>query len=187
MVPTDDVAIVDAWGEPEARRFFENVWPMYVHELSGFGSVFYHLDSSGRWLPDIAGDWVSSVTPADNLDPAVEHGDLRQPFQRAHVIARAGFHVGFACIGLRPFKYMPEDADVTLAEFFLTRAVRGTGTGRRALELLLARYPGRWYLRALEHNARAIRFWRKTLPAVGTLALEEGLESGDVTWRFSRR
>lgn len=54
------VSLVDAWRIPEAGEFFRNVWPMYVHELSEFDPTFYVLDETGRWLPHLADDWVSS-------------------------------------------------------------------------------------------------------------------------------
>lgn len=178
------VALVDAWRVPEAREFFRNVWPMYVHEISGFDTDFYVLDESGRWLPDVAEDWSSNVTPERNLRVARSADDPAQPFQRAHVVTSVGRPVGFVCVGEQPFKYMPQDADRSIAELFLIHAARAAGTGTRALDLVLRRYPGRWHLRALHDNARALRFWRKALPCVGVRDLEEHAEDGDVVFRF---
>lgn len=180
----EKIAIVDAWRVREARGFFRNVWPMYVHEVSGFDADFYVLDETGRWLPDIVGDWISSTTPPQNLRIPRSEQDPEQPFQRAHVITSDYRPVGFVCVGMQPFKYMPDDADLIIAEFFLIHAVRGTGTGTRALDLVLRRYPGRWHLRAIHDNARAIGFWRKALPMVGVRDLEEHREDGDVVFRF---
>jgi predicted acetyltransferase len=178
------IAIVDAWRDPEVRAFFRNVWPMYVHEVSGFDTDFYALDKTGRWLPDIVEDWVASSTSPQNLRIVRAEQDPAQPFQRAHVITSNGRPVGFICVGMQPFKYMPADADLNIAEFFLIHASRGTGTATCALELLLRRYPGRRYLRAVHDNERAIRFWRKALRSVGVRDLEEGREDGDVVFRF---
>src|SRR5262245_15518629 len=106
--------LLDAWQQPDARAFFVNAWPMYVHELSGFDTDFYELDAAGRWQPDIMGDWVAPVTPEANLrSPATA---VAQPYQRAHVIVDSGRPVGFVCVGLQPFKYMPEDVDQCVAE-----------------------------------------------------------------------
>jgi predicted acetyltransferase len=184
LAPEEQIAIVDAWRVSGARDFFRNVWPMYVHEVSGFDTDFYVLDETGRWLPDIVEDWISSTTPPKNLRIARAQEDPAQPFQRAHVITAGGRPVGFVCVGMKPFKYMPADADLNIAEFFLIHAWRGTGTADRALELVLRRYPGQWHLRAIHDNTRAIRFWRKALASIGVRDIEEGRENSDVVFRF---
>jgi predicted acetyltransferase len=184
VVAQEEIAIIDAWREPAARAFFRNVWPMYVHEVSGFDTDFYALDETGRWVPDIVEDWISSATPTQNMRVSRAEQDPAQPFQRTHVITVEGRPVGFVCIGMQPFKYMPDDADLNIAEFFLIHAARGTDTATRALELLLHRYSGRWHLRAIHDNTRAIRFWRKALPVVGASEIEESCEDGDVVFRF---
>jgi predicted acetyltransferase len=182
---TETIAIVDAWCVPSAREFFINVWPMYVHELSGFDTDFYSLDARGRWLPDIAEDWSASVTPGINLREPRADDDPTQPYQRTHVITSNGRPVGFVCLGTPPFKYMPAEEELTIFEFFLIRAARGTATATRALELVLQRYAGcRRHLRVIHDNTRALRFWRKALPAVGAREIEESSEQGDVVFRF---
>src|SRR3954447_2430974 len=122
-----DIALLDAWRVPEAREFFINVWPMYVHEISGFDTDFYALDATGRWQPDIAGDWIANVTPAANLRALRADADPAQPFQRTHVITHGGTPIGFICVGLPPFLYMLEETDCLIAEFFLVRPHRGSG------------------------------------------------------------
>jgi hypothetical protein len=37
------VTLEDAWVSQDGGTFLRNVWPMYVHELSGFGADFYGL------------------------------------------------------------------------------------------------------------------------------------------------
>jgi len=180
-----EIGLIDGWANREAREFFRNVWPMYVHEISGYDTEFYRLDSTGRWIPNLVDDWISNATRPANLRTSHGESDLLQPFQRAHVVTAGGVPIGFACVGLQPFKYMPEDADVTIAEFFLAHKSRGTGAGRRAIELLVKQYPGRWHLRAIHDNRRAIRFWRKTLPFVGALDVRERSMDGDIVWEFT--
>ncbi|KYG08883.1 hypothetical protein BE21_21050 [Sorangium cellulosum] len=80
-----NISIIDAWGTREARELFRSVWPMYVHEISGFDTSFYVVDEVGRWQPDIVNDWVSSVTPPGNLRTPQSDQGPTQPFQRAHV------------------------------------------------------------------------------------------------------
>lgn len=155
---------------------------MYVHEISGFDTDFYALDESGSWQPNLVEDWISSTTPPANLRSpgSLEAG----PFQRTHVIANDSRPVGFVCVGVPPFRYMPSDADVHVAELFLIHAARGSGLAGRALQLLLERYPGRWHLRALHDNHRAIAFWQRALRSLGVAGLEENREDRDVVFRF---
>ena len=182
------VVLLDAWRDAMAAEFFRNVWPMYVHELTGYDTDFYVLSAQGRWQPDLVGDWLAEETPSANLRPSVEPLlEARQPYQRTHVIVHDERPVGFACIGLRPFKYMPEDAELTIAEFFVIHALRGTSLSRRALELVLGRYAGRWQLRVLHDNSRAMRFWSKTLPQAGASEVKSRTEHGDVAFRFVTR
>ena len=127
------------------------------------------------------------MTPPANLRTAVADTDPRQPLQRAYVIARDGHVAGFACVGLAPFRFMPDGADVILCELFLVRRARGSGVAEAALTELLARHSGRWVLRAIHDNARAIRFWRRVLPRAPVRALDERREDGDIVWRFVAR
>jgi predicted acetyltransferase len=168
----------------DAATFFANTWPMYLHEISGFDTDFYTLDYLGRWHPDLVGHWTAPVTPPENLREPRSDADAGQPFQRSLVIDRDDDPAGFVCVGAAPFKYMPDDVDYVLCELFLTHPHRGTGVAEAAVELLLARYPGSWFLRAIHDNTRAIRFWRCVLPRMPVHRLEEGRDGSDVVWRF---
>lgn len=178
------VTLLEAWRDPKARGFFRNVWPLYVHEISGFDTDFYRLDESGRFVPDLVEDWISPVTPAVSLRAARSEGDPSGPFQRAYVIALDGRPVGFVCVGVAPFAYMPEDADVSIAEFFVIHEVRGSETASRALRLLFERFSGSFQLSVIHDNARALRFWRRALPSLSVRDLEERRVEGDIEFRF---
>jgi len=180
------VSLADAWRSPAAAAFVRNVWPMYVREIAGFDTDFYHLDAQGRWQPDIVGDWIAAVTPPANLREAVPDDEPRQPCQRAHVILCDTVPVGFVCVGTQPFRYMPPEVDHSLAELFVVHAHRGTGAAAEAVQQVMARYPGQWHLRAIHDNSRAIAFWRRTLPALGVGRLAESSEDRDVIWTFSQ-
>jgi predicted acetyltransferase len=179
------VRLANVWEDADAARFFANAWPLYVHEITAFDTDFYALDGDGRWQPDLIADWSAPVTPPANLRQARPAVDAGQPFQRAHVISSEGRAVGFVCLGLAPFRYMPADADVILAELFVARQQRGTGVAAAAVTALLPRYPGRWVLRAIHDNARAIAFWRRALGGAAIGTLSERREGGDVVWRFA--
>jgi len=181
------VSLEDAWRSRAAAAFFRNVWPMYVHEISGFDTDFYRLDAVGRWQPDIVEDWIAPVTPRENLRETVRDDDPRQPLQRGHVILCDSVPVGFVCVGAQPFRYMPPEVDHSLAELFVVHAHRGTGAAAEAVRQVIARYPGRWHLRAIHDNARAIAFWRRALPEMGVDELAESHKEHDVVFTFARR
>lgn len=50
-----------------------------------------------------------------------------------------------------------------MAEFFVLRAWRGRGIGRRAVLALFDRFRGKWEISELPRNAPAIRFWRRVI------------------------
>jgi predicted acetyltransferase len=55
---------------------------------------------------------------------------------------------------------MSDDPDVfDIAEFFVLRAHRRSGVGRRAAFLVWNRFPGRWIVRVSEANKSAVSFW----------------------------
>ena len=168
----------------DGGTFLCNVWPMYVHELTGFGADFYRLDPVGRWQPDIAEGWTTRITPAANLRDVRSHDHPEQPFQRGHVIRVGAERVGFVCVGVRPFRYMPDGVDYTIAELFVVHGYRAAGAAQQAVGAVLRRYPGLGHLRALRGNARAIAFWRRTLPALGVRELSEAEEPGELVWTF---
>lgn len=183
-VDPTDVRLLDAWQVAEAQTFFRNVWPMYVHEIAGFDSDFYRLAADGRWLPDIVEDWIAPQTPVANLrESSGEPAD--HPFQRTHVILADARPVGFVCVAVPPFKYMPAHVDVLVAELFIASPFRARGIASRAVEHLLRRYQGRWHLCAIHDNLRAVRFWRKTLPTLPIDDLDESTDAREVTFSFS--
>jgi len=180
------IELIDPLTTPWARIFFLNTWPMYVHELRGYGADFYQLDRSGSWQPNVAPMWVARTTPDVYLRSAQWAFDRRQPFARAHVLALEHMPIGFACVAEQPFKYMPLDVDFYLAEFFVAHGQRGQGNGRAAVRQVLSVHAsGRWYLEALAGNAPAQQFWSQALPAAGAVAIERGSTARSVNFRFS--
>ncbi len=181
-----DFSLEDAWSSPGGAAFVRNVWPMYLHEISAYDTDFYRLDAEGRWQPDLIGDWLAPVTPERNLRDGSRAGG-GQPFQRAQVIRADGARVGFLCIGLRPFRYMPEGFDCSVAELFVLHRHRRSGAARAAVSAALVRHPGRWHLRAIHDNARALAFWRPALVELEVAELRETREEKDVVFSFRTR
>ena len=54
-----------------------------------------------------------------------------------------------------------------MAEFFVLRAWRGRGIGRRAVFALFDRFRGKWEISELPRNAAAISFWRRVIGEYG--------------------
>ena len=79
---------------------------------------------------------------------------------------------------------MPDGFDYTIAELFVVHRYRGAGAAQQAVATVLRRYPGRGHLRAIRGNARAIAFWRRTLPALGVRELSEAQDAGEMVWTF---
>jgi predicted acetyltransferase len=80
----------------------------------------------------------------------------------AFLIRSRGGVAGFALVTRgSPATDNPEDLD--LAEFFVLRAYRRSGVGRRAACLLWNRLPGHWIVRASKANHVGLRFWAATI------------------------
>ena len=51
-----------------------------------------------------------------------------------------------------------------MAEFFVMRKYRRTGSGRRAAEEIFSLFPGEWTVRQQRSNTVATAFWRAVIP-----------------------
>jgi aminoglycoside 6'-N-acetyltransferase I len=131
------------------REWLSHVFPLYLHDLSGFGLTFYTLDDRGVWTPDHRADWLE------------DDGD--HPL----IIVHEGRPVGFALVNQAPSPHMRPDMDFRLSEFFVLRAHRGREIGRRAARALFDRFRGRWEISALPGNEPAIGFWRRVVAEHG--------------------
>ena len=91
------------------RRWIENVYPFYLHDLSEFGESIYHLNEEGIWQPDYLPVWFSAA----GARPLV----LRAGDQR----------IGFAFVGQDPFSYRSFDVDQRLSEPSSSAPAAGVG------------------------------------------------------------
>jgi predicted acetyltransferase len=139
----------DARRGADDRRWFRHVFPLYLHDLSEFGLTFYTLDDRGVWMPDHRESWLE------------DDGD--HPL----IVVDEGRRVGFALVNQAPSPHVRAELDFRLSEFFVLRAHRKTGIGRRAAFALFDRFRGRWEISALPRNEGAIRFWRRVVAAHG--------------------
>jgi predicted acetyltransferase len=135
----------DARRAPGDREWLANVYPFYLHDLSEFDDGYYHLDQRGRWSPDHLPSWLES----DGDHPLI--------------LVEAGRRVGFALVNRAPSQHVGPGLDFRMAEFFVLRAHRGRGIGRRAVFALFDRFQGKWEIFELPRNTAAIRFWRRVI------------------------
>lgn len=126
------------WQEHEAPTL-ARLWQLYVYDLSDLPHA-PPIDAQARFPPVDAPEWIG----ARDAD--------------AWRILADGRLAGFALAAA--------DGDGWfLHDFFVLRAERRAGVGRRAAEAVFARHPGPWALRVRDGNARAFAFWRAVAPA----------------------
>jgi predicted acetyltransferase len=129
------------------REWLINVYPFYLHDLSGFDSSYYTLDERGLWRPDHLPSWLQE----DTDHPLIIVEDDRR--------------VGFALVNHAPSPHMQPGMDFRMSEFFVLRSERGRGIGRPAVFALFDRFRGKWEIFELPRNAPAISFWRSACGA----------------------
>ena len=166
MLATDQMAVhlVHAHNDAE-RRWIENVYPLYLHDLSEFGESIYHLNEEGVWQPDYLPVWFSAL----GARPLV----LRAEDQR----------IGFAFVGQAPFSYRSFDVDQRLSEFFILRSCRGRGLGRAAAIAVFQAFPGAWELFTLRSNRPSQAFWEKVIETAD-LVCEPEVAVHSIRYRF---
>lgn len=69
-------------------------------------------------------------------------------------------------------------------EFYVIPEYRALGVGAAAARLLFDRFEGRWEIRSLSSDARAIAFWRRVTSRYALGAIDEHRERGEVVQRF---
>jgi predicted acetyltransferase len=90
---------------------------------------------------------------------------------KAEYWAHAGTHAFFIAVDGETAGFATVDTDVVDADtnysigyFFVSRRFRGTGTGPKAAQLLVQRFPGSWQIFHVNANAVARAFWQKIVP-----------------------
>ncbi|MGW0392761.1 GNAT family N-acetyltransferase [Streptomyces sp. NPDC003042] len=135
----------------ELRPVVERLAQLYRHDMSEF--LGYLPSADGRFAFDAL---------------ALFFGD---PGREVLLIEYGSTYAGFV------LTRRTSEGDTSISAFFVVRALRRRGVGRRAaLELLTSR-PGRWAIAFQDPNTGAARFWR----GVATEAV------GAAAWREERR
>lgn len=161
------IRLVNTREDAAYREWLRHVYPLYLHDLSQFDQHAYRLSASGQWEPDHLPYWFSHA------------------FCHPFVLLSGTGPVGFAFIGEVPFPFMSEDVQFRLSEFFILRAFRRSGIGRRAALAVLAPFTGSFELTVLEANTPALAFWRTVLPQTGATPIRETTSPGLVRFAFT--
>jgi predicted acetyltransferase len=123
-----------------------NLMQLYVHDFSEFwaGTANGELQEDGSFpaYPFLDTYWS---------DP-----------QRVPLLIRLrGRLIGFALLNNASHAGQPVDRN--MAEFFIVRKHRRSGTGTMAAQDIFARYPGRWEVAVARRNVGALAFWRNAI------------------------
>jgi predicted acetyltransferase len=155
---------LDAAGPADAAAL-SNLLELYTHDLS---AAFRHVElgPDGRFgYPKLPLYWS-------------------EPERRFAFLVRAGERlVGFA-LATRGSPAVDDPDVFDVAEFFVLRAHRREGVGRRAAILLWQTLPGKWILRASELNPSALLFWQSVIAEFTHGAFAESTRRGAASaWR----
>lgn len=123
---------------PDQKPVIANLIQLYLHDMTAF--MPFPVGADGRYAYDF-------------LDR----------FWRFPYLIMSGDEIaGFALViddcpltGRAPCWFM--------AEFFVLKAYRNSGTGRAAVEETLTAHPGQWHIATPHANRAAQTFWAKTL------------------------
>ena len=128
--------------ESHHHGLVKGMYQCYLHDISEFEAP-YKMDENGCWQPDYLPFWLG------NNDGAMPH-----------LIRYDDQFIGLAFVGAHPFPYMNPNRDYRFCEFFILRAFRGDGLGRKAARAVLQKYGGHWEMVVLPENQAALSFWR---------------------------
>jgi predicted acetyltransferase len=138
MTDADAVSLVPA--TPADATLLANLLELYVHDLSPM-FPFVELGADGRF--------GYSALPLY----------WSEPERRFAFLIRCGARIaGFALV-TRGSPALPDPEVLDVAEFFVLRAQRRAGVGRRAAALLWSQLSGTWTVRVSKANAPALAFW----------------------------
>jgi predicted acetyltransferase len=130
----------------------QNLFPLYVHDLSEF---------TGWDVPDtglfVASHLLLQYWGKKPRDARFHWPDGLRGFP--FLIREDGKLAGFVLI--REIAKEPPGFDV--GEFFVLRKFRGRGVGKGVAHRVFDMFPGNWQVRELEENTPAQAFWRRVI------------------------
>jgi len=160
------VSVRDARASEADRLWIERVYRDYLDDLAPLNTgIFPVLGEVGHREPDQIARWFGDP----NAFPLV--------------IAQAAEPVGFAMVA-RVNPSTGRRSGYRMGEFFVSRASRGLGIGRGAVELILDRFAGCWEIVEYLRNPGAVRFWRRVVAGYTRGQYHEKVINGEVHQTF---
>ncbi|HEX4647361.1 MAG TPA: GNAT family N-acetyltransferase [Steroidobacteraceae bacterium] len=162
----ETVSVRDARATPADRLWIQSVYRDYLDDLNQGTGLFPKLGEVGHREPDQIAHWFGDP----NTFPLV--------------ILMGNEPVGFA----RVLRVAPgprrTGVDYRMAEFFVARSRRRLGIGRKAVQLILSRFAGRWEITEYVRNAGAVSFWRRVVSGYTLGVYQERIVNGEVHQMF---
>lgn len=163
----ETVSVRDARAAPADRLWMQSVYRDYLDDLNPGTGLFPKLGEVGHRESDLIAHWFGDP----NTFPLV--------------ILRGNEPVGFARV-LRVARSTGQARiDYRMAEFFVARARRRLGIGRKAVQLILSRFAGQWEITEYLANDGAVRFWRRVVSGYTRGSYQERVVNGEVHQVFN--
>lgn len=125
--------------EKEQFDLLENLMSLYLHDLSAF-STELKINEKGKFV-------------YEGLEYYLSEKELR-PFFIYYKDELSGFAL------LNGGKFVSLAVDYSIHEFFILKAFRKNGLGKKAAKIIFNEYPGKYKIEQLAGNHAATRFWR---------------------------
>ena len=152
---------------PAHKDALRNMMQLYVHDFSEHWAGRSQAEWAGNERFALLGEDGRFLDyPLDDYWGAADHVPL---------LIRSGGHLaGFALLNKHAHSGLPVDRN--MAEFFVARYHRRSGTGTRAAHEIFSRYPGVWETAVARRNIGAQGFWRN---AAASHPRASGIEETD--------
>lgn len=149
----------------EEKGTLANLLQLYIHDFSEFWSARAEgeLRDDGRF---------DDYSPLDSY--------WREPSRVPLLLRREGRLIGFALIN--GVSYIGRPVERNMAEFFIARKHRRSGTGTAAARGLFNLYPGAWEVAVARRNVGALAFWRGAIGGHPRVAEVEALDVATQAW-----
>jgi predicted acetyltransferase len=147
---------------PEQQPIVANLMELYVYDFSEM--MAFKVGEDGRFsYPDLSLYWTE---------------DGRHPF-----LIRVDDHWGGFVLVRRGSRTSGDENVWDMAEFFVMRSYRRLGVGTKVAHEIWRRFPGRWEVRVIVRNEKALSFWRGAVGEfVGTPVEPSRFDKGEKVW-----
>lgn len=139
------MAVTITVASPEAEPIIQNLVQLYTYDFTEF------------WAGTPRGD----LLPNGRFDAYPMDDYWAKPGWIAYFIWSNGVLAGFSLVN--DLAHSGQPVDHNMAEFFILRKYRGSGTGRTAAETIFSLHPGQWEVAVARKNTPALAFWRRII------------------------